>query len=60
MDEMGDRFVTIDMGRNNMGRKVGGCCVPFRGGELDPHLTQCRLGRGLPPNQVASMIHPTV
>jgi len=23
-------------------------------GELGPHLTQCRLGRGLPPYQVAS------
>jgi len=29
-----------------MGRKVGGCCVPFLG-ELGPHLTQCGLGRGL-------------
>ena len=26
----------------------------FWGGELGPHLTQCRLGRGLPPYQVAS------
>jgi len=25
----------------------------FRGGELGPHLTQYRLGRGLPPYQVA-------
>jgi len=25
----------------------GGCCAPFRGGELGPHLTQCRLGGGL-------------
>jgi len=25
-----------------------GLC-PFRGGEVGPHLTQCRLGRGLPP-----------
>jgi len=45
---MGDRFATIDMGR-----KVGGCCAPFRGEELDPHLTQCGLGRGLSPYQVA-------
>jgi len=29
------------------------CCAPFLG-ELGPHLTQCRLGRGLPPYQVAS------
>jgi len=29
---------------------MGGCCVPFRvGGELGPGLTQCHLGRGLPP-----------
>jgi len=26
----------------------------FREGELGPRLTQCRLGRGLPPHQVAS------
>jgi len=45
--EMGDRLATIDMGR-----KVEGC-APFRG-ELGPYLTQCRLGRGLPPYQVAS------
>ena len=25
--EMGDRLTTIDMGR-----KIGGCCAPFRGG----------------------------
>jgi len=30
-----------------------GLC-PFRGRELGPHLTQCRLGRGLPPYQVES------
>jgi len=45
--EMGDRLATIDMGRN-----VGSCCAPFRG-ELGPHLTQCRLGGGLPPYQMA-------
>jgi len=27
---------------------------PFWGRELGPHLTECRLGRGLPPYQVAS------
>jgi len=34
---------------------------PF-GGELGPHLTQCGLGRGLPPCQVSTFIlmHPTV
>ena len=35
-----------------MGRKLGLC--PFRGAELGPHLTQCRLGRGLSPYQLAS------
>jgi len=44
--EMGDRLATIDMGQ-----KVGAAVPPFRGGELGPHLTQCRLGRGLPPYQ---------
>ena len=42
------RLATIDMGR-----KLG-APLPFRGGELGPHLTQSRLGRDLPPNQVAS------
>jgi len=39
-----------------MGRKLG--AVPafvFLPGELGPHLTQSRLGRGLPPYQVASL-----
>jgi len=35
-----------------MGQKVGVPC-PFLG-ELDPHLTHCLLGRGLPLHQVAS------
>ena len=48
--QMGDRLATIDMGR-----KLGGVPLFSRGGaELGPHLTQCRLGRGLPPYQVAS------
>jgi len=29
-------------------------CAPFGEGELGPHLTQCGLGRGLPPCQVSS------
>jgi len=35
---------------------------PFwREGELDPHLTQCGLGRSLPPCQLSSIfIHPAV
>ena len=47
--EMGDRLATIDMGR-----KLGAAPFFFLGGELDRHLTQCGLGRGLPPYQVAS------
>jgi len=45
--EMGGRLATIDMGR-----KLG--AVPLLGEELGFHLTQCRLGRGLSPYQVAS------
>jgi len=40
--EIGDRLATIDMGR-----KLG--AVPFFGGQLGPHLTQCGRVRGLPP-----------
>ena len=47
--EMGDRLATIDMRR-----KWGGLLCPFlRGGTGSPSNT-CRLGRGLPPYQVAS------
>jgi len=35
-----------------MGRKLGRCALWE--GNLGPHLTQCGLGRGLPPYQVAS------
>jgi len=53
---MGDRLATTDMDL-----KLGGAVVPFSAGELDPHLTQCHLGRRLPPYQVASiLIHPAV
>ena len=37
-----------------VGRKVGGYCASFLRGWLGPHLTQCRLGRGLPPYKVSS------
>jgi len=47
--EMGDRLATIDMGQ-----KVGRLLGPFPWGEVGFCLTQCRLGRGLPPYQVAS------
>ena len=36
----------------DMDRKLG--AVPIFGGKLGPRLTQCRLGRGLPPYQVAA------
>jgi len=46
---MGDRLVTI-----GMGRKWGGAAVGA-GSPLSTHLTQCGLlGRGLPLYQVAS------
>ena len=38
-------------GHKRHGPKIGGC-APFLG-ELGPYLTQCGLGRGLPPYQVA-------
>ena len=43
------RLTTIDMGQKF---GVGGCAFFMR--ELGSHLTQRRLGRGLPPCQVAS------
>jgi len=43
------RFATIDMSR----KLGGGGCAPFVG-ELDPHLAQCGLGRGLSMCQVPS------
>jgi len=45
--EIGDR------GHNRHGSKRGGCCATFAV-ELGPRLTQSRLGRGLPPYEVAS------
>jgi len=38
---------------NRRGPKIGGS-TSFWGGELGPHLTQSRLGWGLPPYEVAS------
>ena len=43
------RLVTTDIGR-----KLERGCTLLGEGDLGPHLTQCRLGRGLPPYQVAS------
>ena len=51
--EMGDRLAT-------MNRKVGAAVPLSVVGELGPHLTQCCLGRGLPPRQVAWGNRPTV
>jgi len=42
-------LATIDRGR-----KFGAAVPPFSGGELGPHLMQCRLGQCRPPYQVAS------
>jgi len=41
-------------GHNRHGPKSGGLLCPFSWGELGSHLTQCHLGWGLPPCQVAS------
>jgi len=49
--EMGDRLVTIDMGETIWSEKWG--LLPLSEGELGPHLTQCRLDRGLSLYQVA-------
>jgi len=47
--EMGDRLA-----HNRRGPKSGEDAVSLSVGELGPHLTQCSLGRGLPPHQVVS------
>ena len=47
--EMGDRLATIDIGR-----KVGAALPLSIKGELGPYLTQCGVGQGLPPYEVAS------
>jgi len=43
---MGDRFAIVDMGR-----KVGGCCAPFRGGAGSPSTT---MSSGPRPTSVLS------
>jgi len=54
---MGDRLATVDMGQ-----KEGAAAVPLLGRELGPNITQCGLGRGLPPTSTPSgiLIHPAV
>jgi len=49
--EMGDRLATIGMDRLT---EKWGAAIPFSVRELGSYLTQCRLGRALPPYQVAS------
>jgi len=39
--------------QSKVGRKVG-AVLSLSVGELGPHLTQCRMSRGIPPYQVAS------
>jgi len=41
-------------GHNRHRQRSGGDTVSLSVGELGPHLTQCGLGQGLPPYQVAS------
>jgi len=48
------RLATMDMSQIFWGYALFGGMPFFWGGELGPHLTQCRLGRGLPLCQVAS------
>jgi len=46
--KMGDHLATTDRA------KKWGLLCPFPWEQLDPHLTQCCLGRGLPPYHVVS------
>ena len=41
-----------------MGQNVGGAAGPLSvgGRELGPHITQCRLGRSLPPYPVDAQV----
>jgi len=50
--EMGDRLATTDMSRE-VDCGGGGLLCPFPWGKMGPHLTECRLGRGIHPYQVA-------
>jgi len=45
-------------GHKRNGSKIGGC-APFGEGKLGPHLTQCRLGRGLPPYHSLTRVQGT-
>jgi len=45
-------------GHNRHGPKIGGCAL--LGGELGPHLTQCRLGPGLYLRTYGILIRPAV
>jgi len=52
VSERNNSSAAAEMGDNRYVPKIGGR-TPF-GGDLGPHLTQCHLGQGLPPYQVAS------
>jgi len=43
----------LPFGHSRHGPKIGGLFAFFGEGKLGPHLTQCRLGSGLPLYQVA-------
>ena len=50
---------TSHLATTDMGRKLEEGCARLRRGKLGPHLTQCGLGLGLSPYQVAtSSIQP--
>jgi len=50
---MGNRLATINVAQKVVGT---GCCTPFRGRELGPHLAQC--GLSYVPSGI--LIHPAV
>jgi len=47
-------FIHQPFGHNGHCPKFGGGCAPLGEGELGPHLTQCRQGRGIPACKVSS------
>ena len=46
-------LIRLLFGHNRHGPTTWGLLCPFLGGELSAYLTQCGLGQGLPPYQVA-------
>jgi len=49
---MGKIWACEDAGESS--RPKSGAAVPLCMGEVSPHLTQCRLGRVVPPYQMVS------